>query len=63
MYNISVESPLFVGRSLVEQHKLVTTSISDDLKSIHGYNLKTKVPETVKPKAEQSSPAETLKQQ
>lgn len=45
MYNITVESDLFKGKSLVQQHQMVTDSISDELKNIHGYNLKTKVPE------------------
>jgi stress-induced morphogen len=45
MYNIIVESPLFVGKTKVQQHKLVTSSIQEELKSIHGYNLKTKVPD------------------
>lgn len=50
MYNIIVESPLFIGKSLVQQHKMVTTTIQEELKSIHGYNLKTKIPETEKKK-------------
>lgn len=45
MYNITVESELFRGKSLVQQHQLVTSCIAEELKTIHGYNLKTKVPE------------------
>ena len=45
MYNITVESDLFKGKSLVQQHQMVTSSIFEDLKNIHGYNLKTKIPE------------------
>jgi stress-induced morphogen len=52
MYNIVVESPLFVGKSKVQQHKLVTTSIQEELKNIHGYNLRTKVPESEAQKEE-----------
>jgi stress-induced morphogen len=52
MYNIIVESPLFTGKSLVQQHKLVTSSIQEELKSIHGYNLKTKIPDEGKLKEE-----------
>lgn len=48
MYNITVESEDFRGKSLVQQHQLVTNSISEELKSIHGYNLKTKVPDNSK---------------
>lgn len=50
MYNITVESPAFIGKTLVQQHKMVTTSIQEELKSIHGYNLKTKIPESEKKK-------------
>ena len=45
MYNITVESDLFKGKSLVQQHQMVTSSIFEDLKNIHGYNLKTKIRE------------------
>ena len=45
MYNITVESEQFRGKTLVQQHKLVTSSIAGELKNIHGYNLKTKIPE------------------
>jgi stress-induced morphogen len=44
MYNITVESDQFIGKSKVEQHKMVTKCISEELKLIHGYNLKTKAP-------------------
>lgn len=57
MYNIIVESPLFAGKSLVQQHKLVTSSIQEELKTIHGYNLRTKVPSDPK-KAEDTPPAD-----
>jgi|LakMenE18May11ns_1017448.scaffolds.fasta_scaffold8696647_1 stress-induced morphogen len=50
MYNITVESPLFIDKNLVQQHKLVTTAIKEELKTIHGYNLKTKIPEAIKKK-------------
>lgn len=62
MYNIVVESPLFVGKSLVQQHKLVTSTIQEELKSIHGYNLKTKIPEEAKAKVEENVKAETSEQ-
>jgi stress-induced morphogen len=50
MYNLIVESSLFIGKSLVQQHKMVTSSIQEELKTIHGYNLRTKVPEGEKKK-------------
>lgn len=48
MYNITVESEEFRGKTLVQQHQLVTKHIAEELKNIHGYNLKTKVPEPSK---------------
>ena len=45
MFNIIVESDEFRGKSVVQQHQMVTNSIKEEIKSIHGYNLKTKVPE------------------
>ena len=50
MYNIIVESPEFEGRNRVQQHQLVSEAISEDLKQIHGFNLKTKVPKKEGPK-------------
>jgi BolA-like protein 3 len=44
MYNIDVESPLFKGKSIVQQHQLVQQVLREDMKSIHGLNLKTRVP-------------------
>jgi BolA-like protein 3 len=44
MYKIIVESPLFKGKTMVAQHKMITDSIGEDLKNIHGINLKTKIP-------------------
>ena len=48
MYNITVESEQFRGKSLVQQHQMVTEALKAELKTIHGYNLKTKVPEPSK---------------
>jgi stress-induced morphogen len=44
MFNIAVESPHFMGKTLVEQHRMVVECLQDDIKSIHSYNLKTKAP-------------------
>jgi stress-induced morphogen len=52
MYNITVESDLFTGKTRVQQHKMVTTCLAEELKSIHGYNLKTKSPDA-KPATEE----------
>ena len=42
MYNIKIESPLFNGKSKVEQHKMVTSVLGKEMEQIHGFNLKTK---------------------
>lgn len=55
MYNITVESPQFLGKTRVKQHQMVTTCIHEELKTIHGYNLKTKIPESLKPKEEEAA--------
>ena len=44
MYDIKVESPLFEGKSRVQQHQMVQKVISEELKTIHGLNLKTLIP-------------------
>ncbi len=43
MYRILIESEAFQGKSRVQQHQLVSEILKDDLKTIHGFNLKTKV--------------------
>ena len=45
MYKIIVESPFFAEKSKVEQHKLVAQAIKAELPNIHGYNLKTRIPQ------------------
>lgn len=42
MFRIVIESPFFNYKSKVEQHKLVTTALSEEIKNIHGFNLKTR---------------------
>jgi len=44
MYKIIVESPLFKNKAKVDQHRMVTDVISEELKEIHGFNLKTREP-------------------
>ena len=44
MYNILVESPTFEGKSRVQQHQLVSEVLKEEIASIHGFNLKTKIP-------------------
>jgi stress-induced morphogen len=45
MYRILIESTAFDGKSRVQQHQLVAEVLKDDLKTIHGFSLKTKVTE------------------
>ena len=44
MYSISISSPEFVGKNTVQQHKLVTGAIQDEIKQWHGFTLNTRVP-------------------
>ncbi|CAM9681468.1 unnamed protein product [Phaeothamnion confervicola] len=44
MFSLDVESPMFVGKSLVNQHRLVKDALKDDIANMHGLTLKTKVP-------------------
>ncbi len=43
MYKITIESPLFEGKSKVAQHQMVSECLKEELKNIHAFNLKTKV--------------------
>ena len=44
MFRFKIESPEFVGKTKLEQHKLVNEVLKDDIKSIHGFTLETSVP-------------------
>ncbi|PRP88514.1 hypothetical protein PROFUN_03231 [Planoprotostelium fungivorum] len=39
-----VESPLFAGKRLVEQHRMVNELLSEELKNMHALTLTTKAP-------------------
>lgn len=44
-YTVEVISPLFKGKSLVQQHKMVYEALKEELKEkIHALTIKTKVP-------------------
>mmetsp|Transcript_25645 Transcript_25645/g.24503 ORF Transcript_25645/g.24503 Transcript_25645/m.24503 type:complete len:97 (-) Transcript_25645:120-410(-) len=43
MFDISVESHKFKGKSLVAQHKMVTKVLSSEIKDMHGLTLKTSI--------------------
>lgn len=47
MYNIVVESPLFEGKNNLQQQRMVNEVISEEIKNIHGYSLKTRMPKKV----------------
>jgi len=42
MYKISVESPLFRGKKLLAQHRLVTETLEKEIGEMHGLNISTK---------------------
>eukprot|EP00735_Rhodelphis_limneticus_P011852 TRINITY_DN5006_c0_g1::TRINITY_DN5006_c0_g1_i1::g.24885::m.24885 TRINITY_DN5006_c0_g1::TRINITY_DN5006_c0_g1_i1::g.24885 ORF type:complete len:124 (-),score=-8.74,sp/P39724/BOL3_YEAST/53.62/4e-20,BolA/PF01722.13/3.4e-18 TRINITY_DN5006_c0_g1_i1:177-548(-) len=44
MFSITIESPLFKGKSLVAQHRMVNEILKDDIKKWHGLTLKTAAP-------------------
>ena len=44
MYKMSIESPLFEGKSKLQQHRMVNEILEEELKSIHGLNIKTLTP-------------------
>jgi len=46
MYRLSVESPLFLGKSKIQQHRMVNEALVDEIKSMHGLNIKTSIPKT-----------------
>ena len=41
MFAIRVESAEFQGKTKVEQHKLVSKILEQELQGVHGYTLKT----------------------
>ena len=47
MYNIVVESPMFEGKNKLQQQRLVNEVIGEEIKSIHGFSLKTRPPKKV----------------
>eukprot|EP00775_Hariotina_reticulata_P007662 gene7662-7865_t len=44
MYNISVVSEEFAGKSIIKQHQLVTALLKEDIPKWHGFQLVTKAP-------------------
>jgi BolA-like protein 3 len=44
MYAIEITSPKFRGLSLLKQHRMVSEVLQEDIKSMHGVQIKTHVP-------------------
>ena len=44
MYRIAVETPDFSGKLKVQQHKMVTDCLQEDIKNWHGLTIETKNP-------------------
>lgn len=40
-YNITVASPVFAGKSLIQQHRIVNEVLKEEIKEIHGFTLST----------------------
>lgn len=45
MYEISVESNDFKGISRVKQHQMITDTLKDEIKDMHGLRIHTSVPD------------------
>ncbi|XP_062501802.1 bolA-like protein 3 [Corticium candelabrum] len=45
MYQISITSEKFRGKRLIQQHRMVTEALKDEIKNMHGLTLTTSVPE------------------
>ncbi|KAK7197034.1 BolA-like protein [Novymonas esmeraldas] len=41
-FNIDVVSPVFAGKSLIQQHRIVNGVLKDEISAIHGFTLNTK---------------------
>jgi len=44
MYKIEVESPAFKGKSMVNQHKMVTAALKVEIGGMHGLTITTRKP-------------------
>ncbi|CAG9574693.1 conserved hypothetical protein [Leishmania major strain Friedlin] len=41
-FNIDIVSPVFQGKSLIQQHRLVNSVLEEEISTIHGFTLNTK---------------------
>ncbi|KAF2836863.1 bola-like protein [Patellaria atrata CBS 101060] len=44
MYALDIVSPKFAGMSVIKQHRLVNRILAEEIKTMHGVQLKTKAP-------------------
>lgn len=44
MYEIAIESSDFKGLSRVKQHRMVTDTLKDEIKDMHGLRIHTSIP-------------------
>ncbi|ESO95078.1 hypothetical protein LOTGIDRAFT_117448, partial [Lottia gigantea] len=44
MFQINVESEVFRGKRIIQQHKLVTQALEEEIKDMHGLQITTRVP-------------------
>ncbi|XP_071538318.1 bolA-like protein 2 isoform X3 [Panulirus ornatus] len=44
-FNVLVASPKFVGKPLLQRHRLVNAALEEELKTIHAFSMKTLTPE------------------
>lgn len=44
MYEIIVESKDFKGLSMVKQHQLITNTLKEQIKEMHGVRIQTSIP-------------------
>jgi len=45
MYNITVASKLFNDRKIIDQHKMVSSILQNEITSMHGLTIKTRTKE------------------
>lgn len=41
-FNIDIVSPVFQGKTLIQQHRLVNSVLKEEISAIHGFTLNTK---------------------
>lgn len=44
-FNVTIVSPLFEGKSLVERHQMVYAAVADEMQGIHALSIKALLPQ------------------